>query len=216
MKFLMKIFFVALLFIAGKAVLFAQYTSPNSMQSETGKQNKASVSTFVPDYWFSLGTSFSSFTPGISFFGTYYNIEEGSKVVGRLRLSVGVGFSTFFVGYTKSSRALVSNPELSFGSIYVKGEYAVSKSITVTALGHKTMDLRPFLTGEEQLNPHALDLSNQGMMINLNYKVNDNFQIDASFSYDRGHYNPYYYNHMMNEGFNNPAMGVFRGYRPGF
>ncbi len=216
MKHFVKIVLVVLLFFGGIDVLIAQQGSSDVVTMDTVNYSKSDVARFVPDYRFVLSTSFGSFTPGVGFYTTSLSAEAGDIVLGRIRISAGMSLRTVFIDNTRNSHSLLWDTPLNYGSLFVKGEYVVNKSITVTALGYKTVNLRPSLTGEEQLNPRALDLSNQGMMINLNYKVNDNFQIDASFSYDRGHYNPYYYNHMMNEGFNNPAMGVFRGYRPGF
>ena len=217
MKSVIKIVLIVLITVAGFGALFGQQALTNSVNPVQSNRDGCKANRFVPDFRFSLGTSFGSFYPGVNYFGTYAGLESSTKVTNRLHVSAGVGLRSIFMGGGDGTTSLMSGSPMNFGSLYVKGDYSINSHLSLTAIGYKTMNLGLISGKKEKLNPHALDLTNQGVMINLNYKVNDNFQINASFSYDRGHYNPYYYNHtMMNEGFNNPAMGVFGGYRPGF
>ena len=208
MKHFVKIVLVVLLFSSGNDVLIAQQGSSDVVTMDTVNYSKSGAARFVPDYRFGLSTSFGSFTPGVGLYAASLSAEAGDIVLGRIRISAGMSLGAVFIGNTRNRHSLLFDAPLNYGSLFVKGEYVVNKSITVTALGYKTMNLRPSLTGEEQLNPHALDLSNQGMMINLNYKVNDNFQINATLSYNKGYYNPYFKG-INNGNFNNPAINGF-------
>jgi|GEM_PF-2011367 len=217
MKNLIKIVLMVFATVAVGASLFGQQVLTNSAISEQNKLDNVGIHDFTPDFRFSMGTSFVTFSPEINYFGSYFSAESGTMVTNRFRVSVGVGLNTLFMGSGYSMTSLMSGTPLNFGSFYIKGDYSINSNLSLTAVGYKTVNLGSINGREEKLNPHALDLTNQGVMINLNYKVNDNFQINASFSYDKGHYNPYFYNNsLMNGGLYNPAMGVFGRSRPGF
>jgi len=161
---------------------------------------------FTPQVSVSLGSSFGSFAPGITTFGAYFMPEVSLPVTKRFSVSAGIGYSSLFTGFTNEG-SMFSNAPQQYGSVYVKGIYQLNEKVSISAMGYKTFNLQQ-TTHTEKLNPHALDLSNQGVMINLNYKVNDKVQINASFSYDKRNYNPYYFNRgMSSSGFYNPAVG---------
>ena len=217
MKIIIKIILIVLITVAGVGVSFGQQAFTNSLFGGQAKRDGNKINRFVPDFRFSLGIGFGTFYPGVNYFSTYAGLESGTKVTNRLHVSAGVGLRSVFMGGGGGTASLMSGSPMNFGSLYIKGDYSINSHLTLTAIGYKTINLGSINNGKEKLNPHALDLTNQGVMINLNYKVNDNFQINASFSYDKGHYNPYFYNNsLMNGGLYNPAMGVFGRPRPGF
>ncbi|RLD85861.1 MAG: hypothetical protein DRJ09_12370 [Bacteroidetes bacterium] len=217
MKIVIKIVLILLIAVTGIGFSFGQQTFTSSFVTRQANQDGLEINRFVPDFRFSLGTNFGSFYPGAHYFSSYVGVESGTKVTNRLHLAAGVKLRSVFMGSSEGRGSLMSGSQMNFGSLYIKGDYSINNHLTLTAIGYKTINLGSAFAGEEKINPHALDLTNQGVMINLNYKVNDNFQIDASFSYDKGHYNPYYYgNSLMNGGFNHPAVGAFGRYRPGF
>ena len=168
---------------------------------------------FNPSIKLSLGSSFGSFGPGVNSFGTWIMPEISAPVTNKFSVSIGMGYSSMFTAYPGEASMFNNTPQ-QYGSVYVSGIYELSEKVTISATGYKTFNLQPSQR-KETINPHALDLSNEGVMINLNYKVNDKFEINATFSYDKRNYNPYGYPGMMNNGFN-PAMGGFGGFRPGF
>ena len=161
---------------------------------------------FSPQVNISIGSSFGSFAPGITTFGAYFMPQMSVPVTKRFSISAGIGYTSLFAGFANEG-SMFSNAPQQYGSVYVKGVYQLNQKVTVSALGYKTFNLQQ-TPHTETLNPHALDMSNQGVMINLNYKVNDKVQINASFSYDKRNYNPYYFNRgMRSSGFYNPAVG---------
>jgi len=170
---------------------------------------------FNPHVSVTLGTSFGSFYPGFNSFGTYIMPEITAPVTNKFSVGVGMGYSSLFNSYPGEQSLFGSTPQ-QYGSVYVKGIYQLNEHVTISAMGYKTFNLQPSLQ-KETINPHALDLNNEGVMINLNYKVSDKFEINAAFSYDKRNVNPYTYpGGMMNGGFHNPALGGFGGYNPGF
>jgi len=186
--------------------LVKETSSPEIVKANTGFNPRVSVS---------LGSSFGSFGSGFNSFGTWIMPEISTPVTKKFSVSVGMGYSSMFTAYPGEA-SMFSNTPQQYGSVYVRGIYELIEKVTISATGYKTFNLQPSQK-KETINPHALDLSSEGVMINLNYKVNDNFEINAGFSYNKRNYNAYYYNGgLMNGGFNNPAMGGFGGFRPGF
>ena len=216
MKMKLHIFIVVVLTAIVPLVVAGQQLGDNRLIKETNSPEVVKTNTgFNPSVRVSLGSSFGSFGPGINSFGTWIMPEISAPITNKFSVSVGVGYSSMFSAYPGEA-SMFSNTPQQYGSVYVRGIYELSEKVTISATGYKTFNLQPSQR-KETINPHALDLSSEGVMINLNYKVNDNFEINAGFSYDKRNYNPYYYNGgMMNNGFNNPAMGGFGGYRPGF
>jgi len=170
---------------------------------------------FNPKVRLSLGSSFSSFAPGYNAFGTYVMPELTIPVNKKFAVRAGIGYSTLFTNYGREG-SVFNNKPLSYGTVYVEGIYKLNEKVTVSAMGYKTFNLNPKPV-KEQVNPHVLDMSNEGVYLNLNYKVNDKFEINAGFSYDKGNYHPFYSGFggnafpMMNPGNFNPAI---RGYSP--
>ena len=170
---------------------------------------------FQPKVNVSLGSSFSTFYPGYNAFGTYIMPTLTMPVNKKVSVRAGIGYSTFFTGQ-KSDNSLFNNKPQSYGTVYVEGVYKVSEKVTISATGYKTFDLNP-APQKEKLNPHALDLGNEGVYFNMKYKINDHMEINAGFSYDKRNYNPYYTPFggggfapgMYHGGFHNPAFGGF-------
>ncbi len=169
---------------------------------------------FDPKVNISLGSSFSTFYPGYNVFGTYIMPSLTMPVNKKVSVRAGIGYSTVFTGHRGKSSLLNNKPQ-SYGTVYIESIYKVSEKLTISATGYKTFDLNP-APQKEKLNPHALDLGNQGMYFNMKYKINDKMEINAGFSYDKRNYNPYYTPFgggfapgMYNGGFRNPAFGGF-------
>jgi len=171
--------------------------------------NQHDIHPFSPDVKLSMDTGFGGLLPGTGYFSSSINAETGTMVSSRLRVSVGMGLNSLFLSDRGSNGMLLYCSGGNFGSLYVEGEYAINKNYSIIALGYKTINLQHGLSKVEKLNPHALDLSSEGVMLNLNYHVNVSFQINASFSYEKGFYSPYYNVGGMNGGFVNVLPGSF-------
>ncbi len=212
-----KVFYIMVLLLLSVALPFMGYSQQIGDNVLINKASSENVTGFNPKVRVSLGSSFASFAPGVNTFGSWIMPELSAPVTKKLSVSAGMGYSAFFAGGGAES-VMFGNAPQHYGTVYVKGDYRINEKISISAMGYKTFNLSR-QPRQEKINPHALDMSNEGVMINLNYKVTDKFEINAAFSYDKRNYNPYYYNGgMMNPGFHNPAMGMggFGGFYPGF
>ena len=164
----------------------------------------------------SLGTSFSSFGPGMNMFGTYVMPEFTIPVSKKFAVKAGIGYSTIFYSSPGNEGNLFSQNNAQYGHIYVTGIYQVNEKLTISGTAYKTFDLatRP----EDQFNPHAFDFRNEGVNVNIDYKVSDRVRFNIGVSYQKQ--SPY--NYMNNPGgfnnfgspFNNHGFGS--GFGPGF
>lgn len=210
-----KITFIALftILIASTASLYAQEFGSNVKQE--GKVTlQAEQEGFKPDVRVSMGTSFSSFGPGFNSFGTYIAPEISMPVSNKFSVQVGLGYSSMF--FSAPGEAMFSQNNSQYGSIYVSGTYQVNEKLTIRGTGYKTFLLNPNNFNETG-NANFYDFSNQGVRLDMDYKVSDEFRIGISFEYREQNY-PNFYPYSPNgmDGFGgspfqrNPAFG------PGF
>lgn len=167
----------------------------------------------------SLGTAFSSFGPGYNMFGTYVMPEFTVPINKKFAIRAGIGYSNMFYSTPGSEGTMFQQNNAHYGSVYVSGIYSVNEKLTIAGTAYKTFDLaaRP----EDQLNPRALDFSNEGISVNVDYKISDNVRFNVGFSYQKRNgygnmYNPGGYNmnpSPFNTGFG-PGFGS--GFGPGF
>ena len=172
---------------------------------------------FTPDVSVLLGTSFTSFAPGYNAFGTYIAPEFEFPVSERFAISAGIGYSSMF--YSGGGN-LFSNKSMNYGNVYLSGSYKMNEKLTISGTGYKTFLLNPPDPIEDG-NVVFYDNSNQGVILHMDYKVNENFHINASFQFHQQNGSPY---NMMNpvnslSPYNN--MGGFspfynQGFYPGF
>jgi len=213
-----KIIFIILLIIliGGIAKLNAQEFGNNVKQ-----EGKVTLQTeqqgFKPDVRVSIGTSFSTFGPGFNTFGTYIAPEISFPVYQKFSMQVGLGYSSLFFG--QSGESMFGTNPSQYGSLYVSGTYQINEKLTIRGTGYKTFLLNP-APQEETVNPGAMDFSNQGLILDIDYKVSEHFRINASFEYRKQNYPAYYYGNPQN-GFGtpnnfNPGFGGFGGFNPGF
>ena len=166
----------------------------------------------------SLGTTFSSFGPGYNMFGTYVMPEFTVPINKKFAIRAGIGYSNMFYSTPGNEGTLFEQNNMHYGSVYISGIYSVNEKLTIAGTAYKTFDLaaRP----EDQLNPRALDFSNEGIAVNVDYKISDNVRFNIGFSYQKQSG----YGNMYNQGgyggfpmsgspFN---TGFGRGFGPGF
>jgi hypothetical protein len=171
---------------------------------------------FTPDISIRLGTSFTSIAPGYNTFGTFVAPEFIFPISNRFAISAGIGYSNMF--YSSSEGFFKSQP-MNYGSVYVSGSYKMNEKITISGTGYKTFLINPPDPVVENNNLFN-DYSNQGMILNMDYKINENFHINASFQLHQQNGSPYYiYPGVSPSPFNN--MGGFtpfnnQGFYPGF
>ncbi len=204
--------------------VLAALLSFQQMQAQTFGQDVKGTSTqnktfFKPDVRLSLGSSFYSFYPGMNGFSTWVAPEISMPVNKKWSVAAGIGYTNFITSGTPEISGYGSQVQ-NYGSVYVKVRYQASEKLAVTALGYKTFNLSPQKPGDK-INPRALDFSNSGAMIRLDYKVSEHFRINASFSMEQRHYNPfdpygYGYSRFGGDNYGSPLVPAQGGFYPGF
>lgn len=152
-----------------------------------------------------LGTAFSSNFKGNSAFGTYVSPALAYNLSPRFRLKAGVTvFNTFgnpyFSGYDYYASPVMASGTTT--SLFIQGDYLLSNKLMLSGAFYKDFNA---------LNPHITDPGlkipeSQGMILNLNYRPTEHFEINASFGLSNGHRSPLY-----SPFYNN---GIFPGYSP--
>ena len=215
--------FTKIAFIILLVILIGANEKLNAQEfgSNVKQEGKVTLQTeqqgFNPDVRVSLGTSFSTFGPGFNTFGTYIAPEISFPVYKKFSMQVGLGYSSMFFGHS-GENMFAANPS-QYGSLYVSGTYQVNEKMSIRGTGYKTFLLNP-TPQEETVNPGAMDFSNQGLILDIDYKVSEHFRINASFEYRKQNYPAYYYGNPQNgccapNNFN-PGFGGFGGFNPGF
>lgn len=193
----------------------AQEFGSNVIGLDEQNENNKTKTTFKPNVSVTLGSSFTSFAPGVSAFGTYIMPEVTMPLSKKFSVRAGIGYSTMFVTSPESTGNIFSQNNLQYGTVYVSGLYHVNEKLTITGTAFKTFDLSP---KQDEINPYALDFSNEGLMINVDYKVSERVRFNVGISYQKQNPYNYYYNP---NGFNmNPSpfgrSGFGSGFGPGF
>ncbi len=170
------------------ALMTFQYT-----QAQTFGQNIQSSAknqtAFKPDIRLSLGSSFYSFYPGMNDFSTWVAPEISMPINKKLTVAAGIAYTNFITTGTPEISGYGS-PVQNYGSVYVKGRYQANEKLAITVAGYKTFNLSP-QKSKDNVNPRAIDFSNSSAMISVNYKVSNHFRINAAFSMEQRHYNPF-------------------------
>jgi hypothetical protein len=178
------------------------------------KQRKEVSSVVKPQINLSLGTSFTTFYPGMNGFSSWVAPEISMPAGKKWTVSAGVAYTNFFMGGTPEIAGMGHTVQ-NYGTFYVSGRYLINPKLSVTASGYKTFNLSP-VKQKEKVNPRALDFSNSGAATSIDYKVNDHFRINAAFSMEQYRYNPFYpsgYGGYYGRPFSPAFPG---GYYPGF
>jgi hypothetical protein len=137
----------------------------------------------------------------------------------KFAVRAGIGYSNMFYSTPGNEGSVFQQYNAQFGHVYVSGVYRVTERFTVAGTAFKTFEIAP--PPENVVNPRAMDFSNEGIMLNMDYKINDNMRINATFSYQK--YNAY--GNFMNPGgfggqpspFGGQASPFFNpGFGPGF
>ncbi len=169
--------------------LTALLMSGLSLQAQTNLSGNNTNDSFLnnskPKLSVSLSSSFSSFGPGYNTFGTSVMPEITFPVSSKFAVSAGIGYSTFFMG-NRDEGMFISNPS-SYGHVFVSGSYLLNEKITLRGTAYKTFMLDPSNPGNEPASP-AYDYSSQGIIMDVEYKVTDNFRINVGFEYREQNY----------------------------
>jgi len=184
MKLSNKIFITLISILLSSFVLQSQTMSFGDGLVNTTKENSK------PQLSVSLSTSFTSFYPGYTTFGTTLMPQVTFPVSDKFSLSTGIGYSTFFMG---NGGTMFNSTPSSYGHVFVSGTYDVNEKISLRGTGYKTFILNPATSLNNDNNSIGYDYSSQGVILDVEYRVNDNFRINVGFEYRQQNspmYNP--------------------------
>ncbi len=148
--------------------------------------NNNSANGFKPEISVSLSSSFTSFGQGVNTFGTSVFPQISIPVSDKFTVSTGIGYSSLFMG----NGSPFNSQQSSYGHVFVSGAYQLNEKITVRGTGYKTFLLNPAVPNSEFSSPY-LDFSSQGVIMDVEYKVTDNFRINVGFEYRQQNYPTY-------------------------
>lgn len=178
-----------------KYILIAAFICLFSLNNVIAQKNyrnlteKKDTISMKPKVSVSLSTSFNSYGYGYNAMSTSIMPKVTFPVSKRLSLTAGVGYSTIFMNGTNNS--MFNSGSSNYGHLFVSGDYLLTKKISIRGTAYKTFNLggQPQM-GAETSYPY-LDLSSQGIIMDVEYKVTDNFRINVGFEYREQKYPTY-------------------------
>ena len=129
----------------------------------------------------SLSSSFSAFSQGYTAFSTTVMPKVSFSVSEKFSLNAGIGYSTSFINGT--SEGVFNSYQGNYGHVFISGQYRVNEKISLRGTGYKTFNLNSTAPIKENNNPSFYDFSSQGVIMDVEYKVTDNFIINVGFEY---------------------------------
>ncbi len=175
MKQINRVIFIITLLIP--ISIFAQ--SPIIGFANTQGDNTSVVG--KPELSVSLTSSFTAFAPGYTSFGTTIMPQVTLPVSDKFSLSTGIGYSTLFMNANNGS-VFNSSPS-SYGHVFISGTYEVNEKISLRGTGYKTFNLSQSTQFNNEANYAGYDFSSQGIIVDVEYRVTDNFRINVGFEY---------------------------------
>ncbi len=160
--------------------------SSNAQDVYKNTTNTSTNNGFKPDISVSLSSSFTSFGQGVNTFGTSIFPSISFPVSDKFSISTGIGYSSLFLG----NGSPFNSQQSSYGHVFVSGAYKLNEKITVRGTGYKTFLLNPASPSFES-NSSYMDFSSQGVIMDVEYKVTDNFRINVGFEYRQQNYPTY-------------------------
>ncbi len=149
------------------------------------------------------GTGFAGNFKGNSSFSTYVSPALSYNISPRFRLKAGVTvFQNFgdpyYTGYDGYYSPVMNSGTTT--SIFVQGDYLLSNKLMLSGAFYK--DFNAFNSNIS--DPRLKTPESQGMILNLNYRPTQNFEINASFEYGNGTrsalHSPFYPGSMFQDG----------------
>lgn len=186
MKNKVKFLFILLVFVAfsGYGQQFGSHRIGSAMNLNT-ESDFAAKTPFMP-VTIAVGSSFSSFGNGFNAFGTFISPEFSFPIQKKFTVKAGLAYSTLsYTGFGLENGAEPRSFD-QYGSVYVSGLYQLTEKITLSGTAFKTFSLSE---PSPKANPRALDFSNEGIVIDMNYKLSDKVRLSAGFKYQKQ--NPY-------------------------
>ncbi len=196
--------------ISFAVIMLSNFVLHSQTLSFGDKLNNTSAVNTKPQLSVSLTTSFAAFSPGFTTFGTTLMPKVTFPITDKFSLSTGVGYSTLFMG--AGSGSMFNSTPSSYGHIFVSGTYDVNEKISLRGTGYKTFNLNTASPMISDDNSMGYDYSSQGFIMDVEYRVTDNFRINVGFEYREQNtpmYNPNGF--QQDNPFTNPVL-PFHGF----
>ena len=178
-----------------------------------GISNNGFLNNSKPKVSVSLSTSFSTFGYGYSAIGTSIMPQITFPVTNKLSLRTGIGYSTFFMA--GNGESMFNSSPSNYGHVFVSGDYLLNEKITLRGTAYKTFNLNS-KTPEIEPVGSIYDFSSQGVIMDVEYKVTDNFRINVGFEYRQQNYPMYNPNgYPMMSGMGNNSLFMNHNNRQG-
>ena len=153
--------------------------------------------TFIPrkfNIHLSMGSQFSSYSGYGSGLSTIVTPSIAYDVSKRLRLQGGVSIvNTNYFGarplFSEQTNQTYNGNYMS-ALVFIGGQYLLNNKITISGFAFKEFPLMGDPLPYSPFQPYSKEGA-QGIRMDVNYKIGENFQIQAGFGYTRG-VNPYY------------------------
>ncbi len=150
--------------------------------------NKTTGSDFLnnskPEINVSLSSSFSTLGNGYTVFGTTLMPQMSFPVSDKFSVSTGIGYTTLFTGGGN-----MFGTTGSYGHLFVSGDYLVNEKITLRGTAYKTFSLGASSgINDEKKGQLINDFSSQGFIMDVEYKVTDNFRVNVGVEYRKQNY----------------------------
>lgn len=152
-----------------------------------------------------ISTSFWAIGNGNNLFSTSVLPKVKYPLNSKISVSAGLGYTSLFHNQPNSGSSTSS-----LGHIFVSGDYLLNEKVTLRGTAYGT-----FYLGNNHITQNEYqtgnDFSSKGVIMDVEYRVTDNFQINVGFEYRQQNMPNYPYlngvngnNLMLNNSFMNP------------
>ncbi len=157
------------------------YANQTNKGFQKGAQPKVSVS---------LSTAFNSYGYGLNGLSTSIMPKVSFPVSNKFAITAGIGYSSIFMN--NNSASVFNSAPTSYGHVFVSGDYLLTDKITLRGTAYKTFRLgQPQTDISNDMGSPFYDFSSQGVIMDVEYKVNDKFRINVGFEYREQKYPMY-------------------------
>ena len=184
-------------------------TLPQSASSSSSKGNPNILPLHQIHVGVTAGTQFTTTSGYGSGLSTYVSPNLTYRLSNRFSISGGISIvNTSLYGVKPWYSSVEGNSIPGFSgnftqtTLWVSGQYLLGDHITITGTLYKTLDV----PGTTYSNYPFYKSNPQGAHLNVGYKVNDHFHIEAGFGYSQGGYGYHYdpYNPVFGNSYNTP------------
>lgn len=152
-----------------------------------------------------IGAGFGTGFQNSTFTNTFVSPQFFYNVSPKLSLNGGMilGRNNFYNSSSELVDYFPATGNFTYTYLYGEGQYQINDKLTIGGMLYRESNLQNY----PEINPRALNFENQGIMMEFQYIINENFSIGGGFGVSNGN-SPYFNERRM---FSNPFM--FNGNR---